>query len=706
MKQTAIGGGQENAPTENVAALYDPNKFLDDLSPLAIMGSDTSTMPHDLIRLLQKYYGDNLPSAEKMKATLIHVAKYQSFYDKQGGVPRELIEQEMMPDQPLAAGAFSAHTESHREFKKDDLVIRNNKSGGGEGEEIKPGWRGTITMICHDHVHVKGIGDQDNIKVNRSFLDLYEEGSDATPENAVPVTEQAKPQEPEPSIFGDLKVPEEPLAPKAAEEGAVAIAEATTLAKGGALSNEDARDISQAVLGGDIEEAKTIIIRGKSAASTIPHSEEVMRAREQYDPQALVQELKESMRGVSKQVIGREELLTQTLYALLTREHQLIYSRAGLAKSLYATAVFGQFEGSRAFSVQMTKGTTEEGLVGAVNLQELKKGSIVHETKGSIVDAEFAFLDEIFDSNDVALRSLLGILNERLFRKGKQYVEAVLHSAIATSNYVRATEITEAVIDRFPFRAYMMPSHDPYQMLRIDETYARNVGKVRIPGENNQDRKIPFEYVDFLADVAEGREPGREITAPPHVLFLKNAVILEYVKLVNEARASAKKDKRPELYISPRTMAKTRDILNASALLRGNTEVTKEDLNDLKYMVCTIGDQEDQEQYFEKALSNTLANLTASDLEVIDLFMGVHTMTEEILELRKDKSKISFSFIERVKMFFGLTDISDLTFGKIRGMIENISPNNAMVNDLKQSILKRIESESERMDGKLGGVLF
>ena len=126
--------------------------------------------------------------------------------------------------------------------------------------------------------------------------------------------------------------------------------------------------------------------------------------------------------------------------------------------------------------------------------------------------ADFAFLDEVFDANDVALRSMLGILNERTFRKGKQIEQARLHTAIATTNFLRASDLTEAVLDRFAFRATLLPDYDPYSLLRVDEAYGRNAGKVVKP-----EKKVPFEQVDHLADIVEGLVPGQEIHAPAHI---------------------------------------------------------------------------------------------------------------------------------------------------------------------------------------------
>lgn len=63
-----------------------------------------------------------------------------------------------------------------------------------------------------------------------------------------------------------------------------------------------------------------------------------------------VEALKVAMGGVTNRVVGRERLVEQTTLAILSREHQLIFSRTGTAKTLYAQSVFGEFD-AETFSI-------------------------------------------------------------------------------------------------------------------------------------------------------------------------------------------------------------------------------------------------------------------------------------------------------------------------------------------------------------------
>ena len=134
-----------------------------------------------------------------------------------------------------------------------------------------------------------------------------------------------------------------------------------------------------------------------------------MKPRADMPPEklkAISHTINECIRYIAKHVIGREQIVRQTFIALLTGEHQLLISRTGMAKSLLARQIFACFEGATIFEKQLTKDTMPENLFGAYDIEAMKKGKMIHNVEGSVVLSHFAFLDEIFDANDMLLRSL------------------------------------------------------------------------------------------------------------------------------------------------------------------------------------------------------------------------------------------------------------------------------------------------------------
>ncbi len=430
-----------------------------------------------------------------------------------------------------------------------------------------------------------------------------------------------------------------------------------------------------------------------SNSGTAPDPEKTSKSISK-DPFEKAKKLKNALERVNKQVVGMEDLLNQTLYALLTREHQLVYSRAGLAKSMYANAVFSQFEDAQPFTAQLTKGTPEEALVGGIIVEELKKGNFRHNIQGSIVEAKLAFLDEIFDANDVSLRSLLGVLNERVFRKGKQVEKAALHSAIATTNYLRQNDVTEAVIDRFLFRSMLLPTDDPYKMLAIDRAYEGHTGEVIDPAD---EVKVPFQDLKDLSDIVEGKNPEFSISCPAHILFMKNVLVHDFLQRVNEERAEAG---QAELYLSPRTIAKMRDVLNASALLRGRSEVTSADLQDLKYVCVTIGAENGEEEHFTKALNSTLQLINKDRRATIDFLAEVDSLVGAIAEKSRQGKGFEPTFLDRIKLFFGLTNLGNLTFGGLKKALQDIEVTSPAVEAYRKGVIRKLKLEQKRLSSK------
>lgn len=411
------------------------------------------------------------------------------------------------------------------------------------------------------------------------------------------------------------------------------------------------------------------------------------------DPQEAVARLKRVFSSLERDLIGFGPLLVQAVYALLTRENLLVFSPAGTAKTLFAGSIFSRISGARVFDTQMSKGTLAEDLFGSIDTVQLKQGRIVHNTRGTLVDSHLAFIDEFFDANDMVLRALLGVFNERVFKKGSQLEPSNLHTGIAAANYLRATDVTEAVLDRFLFRAYIAPDFNPCTLLAIDRAFSRNYGRRRTPGE---EERIPLSQINALASIVRGRDPQRQIAARPHVLLLKNLVLNRYRDLLGQSADAAK---RKPLYLSPRTYAKSRIVLNAAALLRGRMEVRVEDLAQLKFAVTTVGGREEQAQCFEKALSETLLRVRGADLELIDQLSDAHELAEQLMDRFRNGERVrSTGLLQRLLRLFGLLSEGDLTFDHVRRFVDSVKPQDQHVKELQLGVLRRLQELTRRVD--------
>ncbi|MBN1447420.1 MAG: AAA family ATPase [Bacteroidetes bacterium] len=290
------------------------------------------------------------------------------------------------------------------------------------------------------------------------------------------------------------------------------------------------------------------------------------------------------------------------------REHALIQSRTGAAKSLLAQQIFRMFEGANLFMVQASKEQQPDTYFGGLDIEELKKGRIIHNTKNSLVESEFGFIDEIFDANDYTLRSLLTTLNERALVLGVQQVPARVHSVIAATNYLRVSEITEALLDRFIFKALFIPMKDSYTQYQIAQRFLLHKGKPSAPPE-----RIPYLLLKRTSDVIKGFDAKYSIHIPLSVIFFANSVV-RYYEVQRNRMIKERPHDHPHLkdfYISPRTYSRAMDMLRVIAFLHGRMEVIPEDVEKLWYLFTVVGIHEEQE-LFRKCYSTIFKQLSSA----------------------------------------------------------------------------------------------
>lgn len=330
------------------------------------------------------------------------------------------------------------------------------------------------------------------------------------------------------------------------------------------------------------------------------------------------------MGRINQQIIGRRDIIEQAFYAILTGEHLLLMSRTGMAKSYMANHIFNCFENVRIFATQASKDQTPDNYFGPYNIEEFKKGRIRHQIRGSIVESNLVFLDEFFDASDIVLRSLLSVLNERKFINGEEHIDAPIHSAIATANYMRLNEVTEAVLDRFIYKSIIPEDNNTYNQFMIDQSYIQNRGKVR-----DTDRRTPFEKVRFIHSIVKNLHPEFRVIFPDHVSYMKNIIINKYVDLMRRYQ--------PGFFVSPRKAAKVIDFLRAAALMHQRMEVKMEDIKMLYLPLCTLNSfvsmenpRKSEKDLLLVAYEETMRHFTTSGaLQQVELLLGIRNFFNE-----------------------------------------------------------------------------
>ena len=126
----------------------------------------------------------------------------------------------------------------------------------------------------------------------------------------------------------------------------------------------------------------------------------------------------------------------------------------GTAKSAlirqFAGAVRGEY-----FEYLLTRFSEPNEVFGPIDLVRLREGTVATVTTGMLPEAEFIFLDELFNANSAILNNLLTVLNERIYRRGAEIHKLPLLSLFAASNHLPEDESLRALFDRFLLRFHV-----------------------------------------------------------------------------------------------------------------------------------------------------------------------------------------------------------------------------------------------------------
>lgn len=158
-------------------------------------------------------------------------------------------------------------------------------------------------------------------------------------------------------------------------------------------------------------------------------------------------------------LVDRQTLVELVILAAVAGEHVVIVGPPGTAKSHAVRRVAAQL-GGRYFEYLLGRFTEPSELFGPVDLQRLKEGVVETRTDGMLPEAEIAFLDEVFRGSTAILNTLLGVLNERKFRRGASMMTCPLRVCIGATNELPEDETLAAFSDRFLVQLFVDPVAD------------------------------------------------------------------------------------------------------------------------------------------------------------------------------------------------------------------------------------------------------
>jgi len=291
------------------------------------------------------------------------------------------------------------------------------------------------------------------------------------------------------------------------------------------------------------------------------------------DLQVAARQLRTAIQSATTGLVGREPLAELIVLAAVAQEHLLVVGPPGTGKSAVVRRVAHAL-GGRYFEYLLGRFTEPSELFGPVDLRKLRDGTVETDVTGMLPEAEVAFLDEVFLGSTAILNTLLGVLNERRFRRGHTQLHCPLRVCVGAANGLPDDEALAAFADRFLLHAFVEPVPD-------EQLEALLQGGWRS---------------DF-ATVADG-------SALTHLDLLGRHLREVQMDAVRPALADALRQLRAAgIRLSDRRIVKAQRLVAAAAVLAGRLQAGPADLWPLLYALPTQAAQQQARQALKEVFA-------------------------------------------------------------------------------------------------------
>jgi MoxR-like ATPase len=290
--------------------------------------------------------------------------------------------------------------------------------------------------------------------------------------------------------------------------------------------------------------------------------------------------VRQALAEASTGLVEREVVVELIALAAIAQEHLLVIGPPGTAKSEAVRRVARVLGGST-FEYLLGRFTEPSEVFGPVDLRKLREGLVETQTAGMLPEADFVFLDEVFLGSTAILNTLLGVLNERTFRRGHTSIRCPLRVCVGASNALPEEPALAAFSDRFLVRVFVEPTSDTQleNLLAGGAALAkRTLGAVA----SLQDVQALTDAASH-ADMSAVREP-----------------LAQAIRLLRGGG----------IVLSDRRVVKAQRLIAAAAVVSGREHPNQADLWPLVYAVPTV----DQQRLARDLLRDVLANSQSETL--------------------------------------------------------------------------------------------
>lgn len=278
------------------------------------------------------------------------------------------------------------------------------------------------------------------------------------------------------------------------------------------------------------------------------------QAKKGAQPSSSQERFQQLRRELNKIFLERQAVIDGTLAVLLTGGNVVLFGPPGCAKSWMLEQLCKAIEGATFFDRLLQSTITPDELLGQPSLRSLQQhDDLIRNTKRRLPEAHIAFLDEVFRGNATSLNALLQLMNERVFENPEPQPVPLLFLCGAANN-VPQDEDLSAFVDRFVYRPWLR--------------YVRNLSSKRELINRARHNKKPSVSVRLTLD---------EI----RVMQLEAAQVLYPDELVEDFVKCQVALEREGFHISDHKLQQLVKLLQAHALVQGDSQVYPESFHDL-----------------------------------------------------------------------------------------------------------------------------
>jgi MoxR-like ATPase len=271
--------------------------------------------------------------------------------------------------------------------------------------------------------------------------------------------------------------------------------------------------------------------------------------------------IKDGLADATHGLVERKILGDLIVLSAVAGEHLLVVGPPGTAKSEAVRRV-AQMMGGRYFEYLLGRYTEPSEIFGPVDLRKLRDGTVETETTGMLPEADIVFLDEVFLGSTAILNTLLGILNERYFRRGHTRMRCPLRVCVGATNRIPEDESLAAFADRFLIHHFVESVPDQLLEHLLDGGWYLSHKKI------NQISSL--EHLDVLSTAAKNSDPA--------------GIRLELTHCIRLLRKAG-------IALTDRRLVKLQYLIASAAVLAGRKNPCSSDLWPIIYAISTAEGQ-------------------------------------------------------------------------------------------------------------------